>query len=416
MKDLIKDTLINTHKTTLGTEADEVIIGDEKSPATFKPQITFTKWNKENSLTIKLSPELLADLSNATTTLSGNKIEHKNGKIGWYANPDHDNADNLKFGIILYEKPLTNTWRFQLGGWEDMDFLYQGFVKNPQYFTQNGEDFVRGLDPYENRICERPINVEGSYAVYHKTKKNYILGQTNYMSGKFGHIYQIKFIDADSNWIWGELDINNDNYRVTCSQSFLDTAKYPIKANDTMGYTTLGASATGTNVNEAQGVYTGVVSAGTLTKIYWGGHSISGSAINLKMGIYDDNSVQPNNLIVQANTFGTTNTTKAWYPAAAPNGQDISGSITAQAYWVAFLYDSANGNFAYDTGGVSGQNVYTTSGWTYPTLNTPFGTHTDSGAKRSAYATYTPSGGAAEQELIQGAMTTMSKFWGSKYG
>src|SRR3990167_5116992 len=168
-----------TYRTQLGEEADDVIIGDEKIPSVFKPEITFTRWNKENFLRIKPSLALTSQLSSAVVSFINNKIEYKNSKMGWYANPDPDNKDNFKFGLIFYEKPTTNTWSFQLEGWEDFDFHYTGIIEGERLW--DGEQWV--IQNAENPTGYFIEKMLGAWIIRHKTKRNYEIGKTNYQSG-----------------------------------------------------------------------------------------------------------------------------------------------------------------------------------------------------------------------------------------
>ena len=63
---------------------------------------------------------------------------------------------------------------------------------------------------------DRPENVIGSYAIYHKTKVNYCTncGTLNYATGKFGHFYRPKIIDKDGNWVWGILVYTEGKFTV----------------------------------------------------------------------------------------------------------------------------------------------------------------------------------------------------------
>lgn len=86
--------------------------------------------------------------------------------------------------------------------------------------------------PTDCQDAHRPEIVVGSYAVYHATKKDYQIGQTNYMAGKAFHIYRPQMVDALGNkeWCAFNKDLNTTGMlTITCSQSFLDMAVYPIK-------------------------------------------------------------------------------------------------------------------------------------------------------------------------------------------
>ena len=81
-------------------------------------------------------------------------------------------SEGFKIDILLKEKPATNTFCYDLEGWEDYDFFYQ-----PPLTQQEIDEGA-----------SRPPEIEGSYAVYHKTLKNHVVGKTNYETGKFAHI------------------------------------------------------------------------------------------------------------------------------------------------------------------------------------------------------------------------------------
>jgi hypothetical protein len=78
--------------------------------------------------------------------------------------------------IYLAERPPTNGFRFAIEGAEDLDFFYQ------REFS--AEEIAEG--------AVWPENVIGSYVVYHKTKANHRVGDTNYATGKAYHIYRSK--------------------------------------------------------------------------------------------------------------------------------------------------------------------------------------------------------------------------------
>ena len=394
MPDLIKDNL--TYKTTLGSEADEVIIGG-KNPLIFKPEITFTKWNKENSLTIKP----LFDIPNATTSLVGNKIEYKGDKIGWYANPDPDNSENLKFGLILYEKPTTNVFQFQLEGWEEFNFFYQytplhDITLHPEILISEDVDFWYFK---KESIAKKYWK---SFAVYHKTKKNYVIGQTNYMCGKMGNILVPIFKDLNGTTSQVILTIQNGIYTIIVNQKFLDNAVYPVVANDTFGYLTAptyGNDAGDSNYivyNDANTVPSG---NGTLTSItaYVDGNGTS--TYTAKAALFT-RSVNTQTLVANSSTgefavpasvgSGTTrNTSAATVDSTKTNSLAVCPHYDGVRTW----YDLGS-NYA---------------GWKYYDFNEfPPATFTSTDDRDyiwGIYATYTPAGGA-----VPGAGDTQHKF------
>lgn len=187
-----------------------------------KPEVRFKKWNGEVDLGLTYDTVK----ANGNRPLLSNKMEYKDSKQEVHAYPL---TEGFEIEVILNEKPDTNVVTFTLDNWEDLDFFYQ-----PE-LTQ--EEIDGG--------SVRPENVVGSYAVYHKEKKNHIEGNTNYATGKIGHIYRPKIIDSAGTEVWGDLHIENGILSVTIPQEFLDKAVYPVRhaAGLTFGYTGTGGTA-----------------------------------------------------------------------------------------------------------------------------------------------------------------------------
>ena len=370
-KDIIKDKDKQIYKTTLGSDNDEVIIGDDKS-AFFKPQIKFTKWNKENSLTLKVPDTLIP---NATQSLVNGKLEYKNSKIGFYFNPDPDNSDNFKFGLILYEKPTTNIWSFQLEGWEEFDFFYQPPLKNVNADGSTWEYSGDGID-------NRPAAVTGSYATYHKTKKNYEIGGTNYKTGKFGHYYRPKFIDSNGVTVWANLDIKDGTVTITIPQEFLDKATYPVKANDTFGYITAGASYINSSYIRTS-IFTLSVTANITGLSYY--ISEGSASQDTAAAIYDDDATgsEAGTLMGSSDVMAGT-TGPGWRNATITLNNLLAGN-----WWLAHWQVSARDCY-YDAIGNGASFAGTFSTWPNPA-----GTPDKNDTKQySIYATYTAGGGA----------------------
>lgn len=137
--------------------------------------------------------------------------------------------DGFKFDYLLTEKPDSNIFCQTIEGHENYNFFYQPAL------TQ--EEIDEG--------AERPDNVVGSYAVYHKTLKNHRVGGVNYETGKAMHIYrpQVWEVDDKTNTIeWADLSYDNGNLCVTVNQSYLDNATYPVRVDPTFGYTSQGGT------------------------------------------------------------------------------------------------------------------------------------------------------------------------------
>lgn len=353
--ELKKDTGKEIYRAKIGVEADEVIVGDEENPQTLKPKVKFTRWNKEEDLT----------------------IEYK-GEEEFYTNAL---GDTFKFGLILNGKPTKNKFQFKLSGWENFKFLYQPPLKNTNPDGSTWEYNKHG------GTSKRPADVNGSYAIYHKTKQNYIIGQTNYKSGKFGHIYRPKFIDKNGKWVWGNLHIENGIYEVTIPQDFLDKAEYPVKANDTFGTTGVGGSSNDSWGGDLVAYATSTpVFSGTLTKISIYCEEIKSGA-KLYTAIYSDVTGTPTVRLASETTGVSMPGSFDWLDMPL----SYAGITATTQYWLGHgCGTSGEGQYWYkfDTDGDWEQSVYTGGGgWQNPWVES-----FDEDMRGSIYATYTPAG------------------------
>ena len=349
-KSITKISGKQAYKTTLGEDNDEVIIGDEKASqfTAFKPQVKMWRWNKENLLSIKVSNTLIP---NASTSSVGKELIHKNHKIGFYFKQVDD--DSFKFGLILYEKPKTNTWNFQLEDWEDFDFFYQDTLENNWKNSNKRQTLQEYL-----AIRERPDDVVRSYAVYHKTKANHEIGKTNYKIGKFCHIFRPKFIDADDKFEWAKLHIENGVYTISVSQFFLDNANYPIRVNDTWGYES-GASTNNISIwsKPLANVFADSLSpstGGTITK-YTAKVLASATTKDLRVSAYSVSANLPDSRLAAPVTIIST-TVADWRDSAAISQTMVNGitytiGIGSQDDYVKLYYDWVSGdqNSRHDT-------------------------------------------------------------------
>src|SRR3990167_4613025 len=213
-RDVIKNAELDKYK---GEPKDEikVTLGDVNS-ADFTPNIEMKRWNE---VSFKLKPRLSAVATKDKDLLfEGEKVRFKTPKMDFemYDVPATvTDEGSYKYIWYLNEAPLTNKIEFDIET-SGLDFFYQ-----PEL---TAEEIAQG--------ASRPENVVGSYAVYHQTKgeMNDAYGK-DYGTGKFGHIFRPRICDSNNSCVWGDLfiDTNVGIYRITISQSFLDTAKYPVR-------------------------------------------------------------------------------------------------------------------------------------------------------------------------------------------
>src|SRR4030042_1498594 len=196
-----------------------------------------------NLIPQKIKPRLSGVASkDKLLSFEGEKVKFNTPKISFemYDVPSTANDEgSYKYFLYLNEPPATNKIEFDIET-SGLDFFYQ-----PELTQQEIDDG-----------CIRPPEIVGSYAVYHQTKggMNDSAGK-EYKVGKAFHIYRPHIIDAEGTETWGNLHIENGIYSVEIPQDFLDTAVYPIKSNDTFGYTTVGTYYSLVIAAEGSGTY-----------------------------------------------------------------------------------------------------------------------------------------------------------------
>lgn len=354
----LSPTKIVAEQYKLDMKEDSILVGD-KDATYFVPKVELNKWN-EDKITIEYSG---ADLSKSTVVSDNVKATSEKENVVMYKIDD----DLFEFEIILNEKPSKNTWSFAITGHEDFDFFYQ-----PPLTQQEIDDGY-----------ERPENVIGSYAVYHKTKKD-----NQYKTGKAFHIYRPKLIDADKNEKWATLGYSNGILTITADAKWLETAKYPVVVDPTLGYTSVGASWGNGHDSLKAGIYTASEN-GTISSIYYYGKTQFGTN-RFAGGVYSDSSTQPDSLLAESSSYaGNNSTTGAWKSVSI--SQEI---VNGTSYWVVVsmdYYDGASHQVAYDTGGTSGNYVTKANDFSADRFPDSFDSHTDTTLIYSVYADYTAS-------------------------
>ena len=261
---------------------------DDDTKTDFYPAMRVRAWGGECSFRIDL-PRSGENFKTATQT-----VDVKNGqdqltvvhgdvthKIYSHVLNDEDDDNGFEWDIILATKPLSKILEFKFQS-EGLSFLYQGEL--------TAEEIADG--------ATRPINVVKSYAVYHDSKANnhrHADGtEDNYKTGKFCHIDNPELVDALGNRARAEsffIDPVVGIMRITCPQSFLDTAIYPVIIDPDIGYTSVGGTADSQTANRAHGMAkdanTYVASSGDeVTSVSLYAYSTSGTP-SMGTAVYD---------------------------------------------------------------------------------------------------------------------------------
>lgn len=335
-----------------------------------KAEMTLRGWNDSYAITITpqipSAPsggrieaiEATADFDvQADRPFLSKRLEFKSGDVTAFIEPKSVNEFDIDF--TLDSKPATNVFTYKISGAEDFDFFYQPPL------TQKEID----------EGASRPENVEGSYAVYSKTRANHITGQTNYATGKVAHIYRPKVIDANGAEVWAELKYEDGVLNVIVPQGFLDKAVYPVRVDPTFGYGAVGGTCYGISSNTQ-------VTSGNVFFPSQSGEVKSMSASFCAGGPYSRQLaiyLASSNLLV-VNT-ATMNVGNGWATSS------VSAFVTGAHYLFAVNTNNSsqgiNGDAIGDTNRKTQSSPFDT--WTSPASWTSSGT----AREYSIYATYT---------------------------
>ena len=277
----------------------------------------------------------------------------------------------FKVDILLNEKPDTNIFCYQIEGAENYDFFYQPPL--------TAEEIAEG--------AERPEDIVGSYAVYHKTLKDHQLGKENYATGKVMHIPRPQvwsMSDVDTK-VWADMTYtDNEELCVTVPQEFLDKAEYPVRVDPTFGYGDSGASSAAQASTRIIAYKATAPESGTVTSITAKVGDQSGfGAANVKAVLTENTG-----LTIVANGVGGTNsiTANAANEYKTMNYGNFPSIVNATDYLIGIVFSAGNPSVAYDTGTNGDSRLDTTNSYATPA---DWGTATDSSFRFSIYATYT---------------------------
>jgi len=374
-------------------------VGDAKQDDFF-PQFKTKHWDNE----VNFSARLVAG-QGAVTEHEG-KLAYDDGEqiARFYEKDTGDEDGGFEFDVVFNSRPKSDvtTWTIQH---KELDFFYQPAL--------TPEEIAEG--------AERPDNVVGSYAVYHKSKKNNKVGGKEYRTGKAFHIYRPYYEDANGERVWGELNIDTkkNEMTVTAPKGWLDKAAYPVVLDPTFGYTSAGAS---TDFIARRGIGGGdnlafsaatLGEAGTLDSISahlstteTGG--IAGGDVVFYLFEKDSDGANSHGLIARlSNISMPISETAAWETITAS-----SEAISNTDYILGAIGDAFSGS------GLSNNkqiDIYYDSTSIYSGLSTSYSeedtvdplNESDSADKQySIYATYTASGGGTDTDAERSAETT----------
>lgn len=372
-------------------------VGDDKS-ATFKSQIDFKFWGEDTVTFLEENVTGTQTYSNGVIELdeSNRTVQYKlvEGAIKWIE--------------VLKVKPTSNKWSLKLAGHEEFNFAYQTpFVietlnipgSSVETFKRDGEDWIRLNYPSNPAFgpSERPLNIDGSYAIYHKSKKD-----NKYKTGKVLHIPRSKATDADGKWVWVNQSVQDGYFTETIPQSFLDIAKYPVIVNATFGYTTLGGTGQDANPHYqlANGPYLGAAGTGT-SMTFYGTKKVSGTC-GVTLGAWVDNGGVPGNLVdAGSDTQEVTVSQNLQEWSANFNG---SPTFSASNYHLGLCGD-ATVTWYYDTDSFTEDSWYDAYTYSAGVLENFNPTSWLANRRFTVYVTYTPSAAGFNMWLFRNNKT-----------
>lgn len=380
---------INTEYTDTGSELVTYVKGNAVVIDKTSPTVALTKWGGKEVLQISVgSGNTTSDTVGLTDKIE-NQIDSKQTVVM------EPTEDGFNIDIRLAALPDSNVFTYQLTGWEDLDFFYQPPLNEE---VQPKGDICTATECTHDGVltASRAENIVGSYAVYSK-HTNHLFGETNYETGKLGHIYRPLISDSNGQTTWGTLNYDNGLLSVTVPQEFLDSAVYPVLVDPTFGYSTVGA----TGAFDQSDLCVGFTSpeTGNISSISsYGDHSFGDFTTIHAM--YSDSGNSPTNLLAQDNGVPVTITSSAFFST------NVSYSMLGSTiYWICEWNNGGNTFTKYDTG-TTGQNAQNT-GAAYPTWPSPFNEVFNLDRVYSIYATYTVAASAATPHIVITNQTTI---------
>lgn len=283
-----------------------------------------------------------------------------------------DENGRFKWDIEFKERPVCNSWTWELKHAEGIEFYYQGELTD--------EEIKDG--------CERPIEVVGSYAVYCNQANN------KYKTGKLCHIYRPFCYDINVESIYADLKIADGKLTITIDETWLNNAVYPVRLDPTFGYTTQGSSwrQSTKSTNPRCCIYDQYISSGIetieLISVYAYGNSktIQTAPYTVSEGLPSSRLDNANDIIISSSA--------GWYTTSGLSTL-LSNEIT-YTLAVSFQDTGTTGVYiGYDTATNGACNHNSTGAlpatWT-------FGAYEN--RRLSIYATYTASGGSSIPTII----------------
>ena len=330
-----------TYTTELGTRSDVVVLGNKDRPDRYEAHVEFGAFDGEIPLKIAYP-----DVFNTDSSLISDKMTIVSGaeSVNLYKVGD----DGLEFEIVLASIPTKNVWEFSLAGHDELRFHYQGTLEDEWYdYVRYQPGFAKDLADYLDKTS-RPDYIVGSYAVYHKTKKDYIVGRTDYGTGKLMHIHCPKAVDDLGREIKCSLNIAGNLMSVTVPRRWLDSAVYPVTIDPYFGYNTIGGTPHnwyGYNMYAYSMMDATVGASLTAIECYCYG---DGDVDPLYAALYDSDGTPDNRLQASPGSTNLPDGVAAWVSVAMADVITLSASTL---YWLGMTAQDGSWTIYHDNTG-----------------------------------------------------------------
>lgn len=396
----------NTKTVCLEVGDSQVVIGNSEVSTEFQAHVKMDFWGGEDNI------QFFEEGVKGTPALKDEKLklDLPTQSLEW-----RKSGNSLKWVTTFKEKPLSNKLVFKLDGkWRDFGFHRQPpfAEKYPdailEYYDDSGVESIRAILPVEmypklalsTSYMECPLYMDGGYVVYHKFKRDYCIGNTNYTTGKVLNIHKSKAVDVDGKFVWVDLLIENGVLTETIPQVFLDSATYPVVVNATFGRTDIGTvkNNSSDNFEFACGPYSPAGDGSATSVSVW--YEFQGNNCNVTQGFWIDSGGGTPAGALQRDTADTVVSATGWKLISLDSAKDVLGANT---YWIGWNYFDNGG-----TGLKRAQDTIATFDMYYEgkaysagTLSNPYVVDdVANDEKVSVYVTYTPSAAAAGQVII----------------
>lgn len=329
------------------------------------PSVTLTKWGGEARLTVSYHIPNARESHSSRMTVWRGELEDL---------VVYRQSNITEIGVVLHTLPALNEFVFFLSGHEDMRFLPQPLESRP------------GL--------HQPENVIDSIAIYHSTKRDHVIGQRNYSTGKLWHLYRIRAWDSRGDSVYGHVRVDSNRLIVTVPPAWLASASYPVFVDPTFGDISIGGT-TLTIEDIARLAKAAPSTSGTLDSIT-AFIEVTTAAKNAQAAIYDYTSDTDAGALLANSAASVSVNTGSSQEINFPSIVTALTGSTNYFIGVQMASGAGTGVLYRDNSGGNGLNATVS----FPAWANPFSETASSNDLYSVYGTYSEGGACGRLSLL----------------